>query len=70
MHPGRRDNEPRKRREEALMNRLYIILTLETDQSELRMLNFDLMMRWPGWAVGRFGGKAPCGADVTAVTPA
>lgn len=55
------------------MNRLYINPTLETDQTKLRMLNFDLMMLHPGAQRGGrqiWGCIAPCGAEVTAALPA
>lgn len=65
MHPGRRDNEARRRLEEALMNRLYVKSTLETDQNKLRMLNSDLMMWWQGapgggWQVWGYSSKCSC----------
>lgn len=62
MHPERRDNEPQRRLEEALMNQLCVKSTLETDESKFRMLNFDLMMQCQGahrggWQVWGYNSK-------------
>lgn len=67
MHPERRDNEPQRRLGEALMNRLCVKSTLETDEIKLRMLNFDLMMQCQGahrggWQVWGYNSKC-CRTD-------